>query len=69
MSVNVSSAGAGAQQAISSANAGSNPSIAVAKKALDNVKLEGKMAVGLIEAAGKPPAPTASRGNIVNTYA
>jgi hypothetical protein len=67
--VNISQSGAGAQQAISGADASSGFTVAVAKKALNNTKLEGQMAVGLIEAAGKPPAPTASRGNAVNTYA
>ena len=38
------------------------------KKVLDNTKLEGQMALGLIEGAKAPP-PTATRGSIVNTYA
>lgn len=67
--MNVSHAGGAAHQASSQADAGNGQTVAVAKKALDNVKLEGKMALGLIEAAGAPPPPTATRGSIVNTYA
>lgn len=66
--MNISHAG-GAHQAVAQADASAGHTVKVAAKALDNVKLEGKMAVGLIEAAGQPPPPTATRGNIVNTYA
>ena len=64
MSANTSALASAASQATTQQGF----SVAVAKKAIDNTKIEGQMALGLIQNAAPPP-PTATRGNVVNTYA
>jgi len=41
----------------------------VAKIAMDQAKVEGKLAVALIEQSGPPPAEPGGPGSHVNTYA
>jgi len=55
--------------AMSHAELKSNASVKVAKQVLDSTRLQGQQALKLIASAAAPPAPTAARGTLVNTYA